>query len=184
MSIYVLEALPGQCNEQLVFHDQNYEERGWVQIILARITESVEDLLKKGPDGTGPDLEVIAEMLCNNSAQPLRDMDDPQQWMDQFCGRNLRWESIGLIWGNLERLSDTINNFRPCHVGWVPGKGSKDLSRTFINYCINLSRHFTEGNSILLDLHRRRTILVSVLDGDAGKLVFIQGITRFCANID
>ncbi|KAL7949350.1 hypothetical protein V8C42DRAFT_310649 [Trichoderma barbatum] len=167
MSIYVLEALPGQCNEQVVFSDENCSDQGWTQVALARVTKSVQELLKKNPDGTGPDLEQIAEMICNNSAKPWRDMDDPHQWMDQFCGRNLRWESIGLIWSGLERLSDTINSFRSCHVGWIPGKGSQELSRTYINYCIDLSRQFCDGNPLLLDLHRRRTILVSVLDGDA-----------------
>lgn len=171
MSIYVLEALPGQCNEQIVFRDEDCQHKGWTQVALARITQSVQDLLKKSPDGTGPDLEQISEMICNNSAQPLRDMDDPHQWMDQFCGKNLRWESIGMIWGSLERLSDTMSYLRPCHVGWIAGKGSKDLSRTYINYCIDLSRHFCDGGTMLLDLHRRRTILVSVLDGDAGKHV-------------
>ncbi|KAL7796084.1 hypothetical protein V8C37DRAFT_373083 [Trichoderma ceciliae] len=167
MSIYVLEALPGQCNEQVVFHDESCQGLGWGQVTLARITRSIQDLLRTGPDGIGPDLERIAELICNNSSQPLRDMDDPQQWMDQFCGENLRWESIGLIWGDLERLSDTINSLRPSQVGWIPGKGSKDLSRTYINYCIDLARHFSEGNALILDLHRRRTVLVSVLDGDA-----------------
>ncbi|RFU78617.1 hypothetical protein TARUN_3587 [Trichoderma arundinaceum] len=167
MSIYVLEALPGQCNEQIVFQNESHQRKGWAQVALTRITKSVEDLLQKSPDGTGPDLERIAEMICNNSAQPLRDIDDQQQWMDQFCGMNLRWESIGLIWANLERISDTMNSFRPCHVGWIPGKGSRDVSRTYITYCIDLSRHFSEGNAVLLDLHRRRTTLLSVLDGDA-----------------
>ncbi|EHK25749.1 uncharacterized protein TRIVIDRAFT_114907, partial [Trichoderma virens Gv29-8] len=167
MSIYVLEALPGQCNEQIAFRDEDCTQKGWTQVALARVTKSVQDLLRKNPDGTGPDLERITEMICNNTAQPMRDMDNPHQWMDQFCGGNLRWESIGLIWGGLERLMDTMNSFRPCHVEWIPGKGSHELSRTYINYCIDLSRHFCDGSPVLLDLHRRRSILVSVLDGDA-----------------
>ncbi|KAH6604513.1 hypothetical protein Trco_006220 [Trichoderma cornu-damae] len=167
MSIHVLTALSGQRNEQVVLHDGNGQKKTLAQVALARITRSVEDLLKKGPDGTGPDLEPIAEMICNNSAQPLRDVDDPQQWMDQFSGKNLRWESIGLIGGHLERLANTINSFWPYHVGWIPGEGSDDPSRTYVNYCIDLARHFSEGNPVLLDLHRRRTILVSLLDGDA-----------------
>lgn len=171
MSIYALEALPGQSNELLVFHEKDPEERRWSQIALARITNSVQDLLKKNPDGSGPDLERVAEILCNNSAQPLRDMDDPQQWMDQYCGDNLRWESIGLIWGNLERISDTINSLRPSHVAWIPGRDDRELSRTHLNYCIDLARNFTEGNTVLLDLIRRRTTFASHLDGDAGKAI-------------
>lgn len=169
MSIYALEALPGQSNEQIVFYEKNPEEKRWSQLVLARITNSVLDLLKKNPDGSGPDLERVAEILCNNSAQPLRDMDDPQQWMDQYCDDNLRWESIGLIWGNLERLTDTLNSLRPCHVAWIPGKCDKELSRTHLSYCIDLARQFTDGNAILLDLIRRQTTFVSHLDGDAGR---------------
>lgn len=172
MSIYALEALPGQSNEQIVFYEKDPEEKRWSQLVLARITNSVLDLLKKNPDGSGPDLERAAEILCNNSAQPLRDMDDPQQWMDQYCGDNLRWESIGLIWGNLERLTDTLNSLRPCHVAWIPGKCDRELSRTHLNYCIDLARQFTDGNSILLDLIRRQTTFISHLDGDAGKPLF------------
>ncbi|KAK1255468.1 hypothetical protein MKX08_009463 [Trichoderma sp. CBMAI-0020] len=167
MSIYALEALPGQSNEQIVFYEKDPEERRWSQLVLARITNSVLNLLKKNPDGSGPDLERVAEILCNNSAQPLRDMDDPQQWMDQYCGDNLRWESIGLIWGNLERLTDTLNSLRPSHVAWIPGKCDRELSRTHLSYCIDLARQFTDGNAILLDLIRRQTTFVSHLDGDA-----------------
>ncbi|KAL5092837.1 hypothetical protein Trisim1_000572 [Trichoderma cf. simile WF8] len=167
MSIYVLEALPGQCNEQIVFNDEDIPDWGSTQAALARITRYLQDLLKKNADGVGPNLESIAEMICHNTAQPFREIDDPHEWMDQFCGSNLRWESIGLIWGGLERLADTMNSFRPCHVEWIPGKGSKELSRTYINYCIDLSKQFCDGSPVLLDLHRRRTILVSCLDGDA-----------------
>jgi hypothetical protein len=169
MSIYVLEALPGQCNEQIVFNDEDIPDWGSTQAALARITRYLQDLLKKNADGVGPNLESIAEMICHNTAQPFKEIDDPHEWMDQFCGSNLRWESIGLIWGGLERLADTMNSFRPCHVEWIPGKGSKELSRTYINYCIDLSKQFCDGSPVLLDLHRRRTILVSCLDGDAGK---------------
>lgn len=179
MSIYALEALPGQPNEQIVFHEKDPDEKRWSQIVLARITKSVQDLLRKDPDGSGPDLERVAEILCNNSAQPLRDIDDPKEWMDQYCGDNLRWESIGLIWGNLERLSDTINSLRPSHVAWIPGKSDRELSRTHLGYCIDLARNFTEGNAVLLDLMRRRTTLVSVLDGDAGKAIISDNCCAF-----
>lgn len=168
MSIYVLEALPGQRNEQIFFNHEDGQRNGWRQVALARITRSVQELLRKNADGTGPDLERVAEMICNNSAQPFREIDDPHRWMDQYCdSSSLRWESIGWIWAGLERLGDIVNSFRPSHVQWLPGKESHDLSRTYMTYCVDLARHFCEGNPVLLDLHRCRTTLISIMDGDA-----------------
>ncbi|KAL7810266.1 hypothetical protein V8C44DRAFT_332764 [Trichoderma aethiopicum] len=168
MSIYVLEALPGQSNEQIVFNHEDGQRNGWRQDALARITRSVQELLEKNPDGTGPDLERIAEMICNNSAQPFPDIDDPHRWMSQFCdSSSLRWESIGLIWEGLERLGDVVTALWPSRIQWLPGKGSQDVSRTYMTYCVDLARHFCEGNPLLLDLHRCRTTLLSMVDGDA-----------------
>jgi hypothetical protein len=97
--------------------------------------------------------------------------------MDQYCGDNLRWESIGLIWGNLERLTDTLNSLRPSHVAWIPGKTDKALSRRHLSYCIDLARQFSDGNALLLDLLRRRTTFISHQDGDAGKVLFKYMLT-------
>src|SRR3546814_14405078 len=43
-------------------------------------------------------LQQMACFLTANTARPFReDLADPDEWLRQFTGFNLRWESIGLL---------------------------------------------------------------------------------------
>ncbi|KAH7144273.1 hypothetical protein B0J13DRAFT_475194 [Dactylonectria estremocensis] len=166
--LYVLQHLPGQSNELMVFHNDPYELEGWSHIAVSRIVHSLEETFN-GQHALGEaELELVAERLCNNSTRPLRDIHtSPDEWMDQFCGSNLRWESIGLLWPYLERISDCLDALRSRHLDWIPGKRSADKALACLGYCIEISRSFNEGNDLLLDLCRRKATLESILIGDA-----------------
>ncbi|KAL6357296.1 hypothetical protein LRP88_07454 [Fusarium phalaenopsidis] len=44
-------------------------------------------------------LEEMGLAICNNTARPVHDEHiGGAEWMDQFSGSNIRWESLGLIW--------------------------------------------------------------------------------------
>lgn len=167
--LLVLRCLPGQSNEQIVFHENHPATNGWAYVAVDRIVRSIQELfgerLSRGQFG----LEAVAEMLCRNTAKPLREHDDPQEWLDQFTGDNLRWESLGLLWAHLARVSDILDALGSRRLDWISGRESLETARTSLGYCIDISRHFAQGNDLLLDICRRKGALDTIIDGDAGK---------------
>ncbi|KAI5456027.1 hypothetical protein BGZ63DRAFT_397322 [Mariannaea sp. PMI_226] len=170
--IYVLEHLPGQANEHTFFTDNadtTCEGEGWTHVAVAHIVRSLQTTfgaqLKRG----GSELERIAETICYNTTRPLQDIHTgPMEWMEQFCSPDtLRWESFGLVWTDLERISDAIGGLRKGHLAWLPGKQSSDTALNCLVYCIDIARHLNQGNDLTLDLLRRRSVLESIMMGDA-----------------
>ncbi|KAL6399322.1 hypothetical protein AUP68_17868 [Ilyonectria robusta] len=166
--LFVLEHLPGQPNEKMIFRDNPCEEKGWSHIAVAKIVHSLQETFCAQRDVGESELERIAEQICQNTVRPFRDIHtSPWEWLEQFCGSNLRWESLGLLWAYLERISDALDSLRTGHLAWMAGKKSTETALACLGYCIDLARYFNEGNDLLLDLCRRKATLESIIVGDA-----------------
>ncbi|KAM0425584.1 hypothetical protein ACHAPT_009115 [Fusarium lateritium] len=144
------------------------DPKGWVHAAIDGTLRSLlvtfKELLQQGDEG----LSALADILCNNTRWPIKEEDhDASQWINQFCGRNLRWESIGLLWAGIARISDDVDSLRSRHVESLADQVSPETTRACLGYCIELARTFTEGNDVLLDLCRRKSVLDSLVDGDA-----------------
>ncbi|RSL46172.1 hypothetical protein CEP54_013983 [Fusarium duplospermum] len=169
MCLLVLQYLPGQRDACMVFHGDpsSASKKSWTHVAVARIIQSLQDIFRYFGQHDSP-LERVADVLCRNTAQPIRDdLTSAKDWMDQLCGHNLRWEAIGLLWAHIEGLSDALGSLDPRQLQWVPGKESTELALTSLGYCIEISRHFTAGNALLLDLCRRNGTLGTLIYGDA-----------------
>lgn len=169
--IRVLRCLPGRSNQLLVFHKVKDPVVNWLSVMTARIIDTLYELsLEVGGDGDDG-LDFIAQQLCANTARPV-DSNCPtaSMWMDQFSGKNIRWESIALLWVYVEHMSDLYT----CHlphklITWRPGKGSLETACAKLEQCIQITRRFTEGNDILLNLYLQKSRAHSLIEGDAGK---------------
>lgn len=153
----VLRYLPGQVNEQFTFRGPSDRHKAWADIAAEQILGVLQHVRDLGP---------LAETLCRNSSKAIYDKKDPKEWICQFTGENVRWESIGLVWTYTVGVSDTLNDLQPRQIEW---KGEQDLQTvvTCLKYCIDLARHFTDANDILLDLCSKRTVLTTFTEGDA-----------------
>ncbi|KAI8712607.1 Fungal-trans domain-containing protein [Fusarium sp. LHS14.1] len=166
-ALFALRCLPV---EQMALQKSSSDLKGWVNVATDRIIQSThvtfKGLLQQGDGG----LSALAEILCNNTRRPIKEEShDAEQWISQFCDKNLRWESIGLFWAGIARISDDVDSLRSHHVESLTQQVSPETARTCLGYCIELARTFTEGNEVLLDLCRRKSILDSIIDGDARK---------------
>jgi hypothetical protein len=170
--LFVLRCLPGQSNEIFVYKANPEQARGWSYIAISSIIESLEvtfgDVLAQGDAG----LPTMVEILCSNTRRPFSDHFSSEKWLDQFCGKNLRWEAIGLLFSHLARVSDVMDSMRRPSLEFAAGKQSLETARTCLESCIQLARHFTEANDLLLDMCRRFATLCSIIDGDAGTFPF------------
>lgn len=173
MAMLTLRCLPGQANEQICFLDSPNEPKGWTYIAIDRIIDSLQTnfqaLMERGDSG----LEMMADVLSRNTTRPIRgDIADPHEWIGQICGRNLRWESLGLLWVHSVRISDVLDSLRNRNIEWIesdPPSQPMEAAAQHLSYCIKLARHLNDGNEFLLDLCKRRSTLQSMLDGDAGE---------------
>jgi hypothetical protein len=156
MSLYVLRCLP-QSQHDVMAHRLHCLTDGWIfrtiQDILTTLHRDWGRYLTSRDDA---ELDELARHVSHNTARPLRDEhSSAKAWTDQFTGRSIRWESIGLIWT------------------YWDGSPSFDAPVVVkcLGYCIELARHFTPGNDILLYLCYRRVTTESLVSGDAGKLM-------------
>lgn len=71
----------------------------WTFPILSKILDSFYDPMGFGKylqgDRSVALLEEMAQILCKNTAKPVIDHLSPDDWVGQFAGPNLRWESLG-----------------------------------------------------------------------------------------
>jgi hypothetical protein len=139
-----------------------------VDRVSESVTEIFATLAKHDERAT---LEAVAEFLCANTALPLPDVHTSAiDHIEQFTGQNLRWESLGLLWAHLERVGDLINAMRTRRVVWLDDRPDHEASQTCLTYCVELSKYFSAGNDLLLDISRRQGTLLSIFDGDASRL--------------
>lgn len=169
--LIVLRDLPGQSNEQMTYLDGEVEPNGWSYIAIDRIVRSLRRMFAAVEHlGEEAALEALAQTLCHNTSVPFRsDYPDCQSWLDSFCGPNIRWESIGLLWAHMERASDLFDALNKTLLVRSKNNQSVDTAATNLAHCMTIIRRFTEGNLILLDLSRRVSVLQSLVHGELCK---------------
>ncbi|GJD03041.1 fungal specific transcription factor [Colletotrichum higginsianum] len=119
-----------------------------------------------GPERDDARLSELARVLCRNSARPFSEHEpDPEVWMAQFMGPNLRWEMLGILFVSWEIKARTRDLART-EVGRM-GYGQKNEFRKCILDCLALARRAAEvGNTLLLYLYIRKTVIESIVNGD------------------
>ncbi|KAF4447031.1 hypothetical protein F53441_9392 [Fusarium austroafricanum] len=169
MCLVVLQYLPGRPEALMIFHDEPGPENtaSWSHVAISRIIKSLRQLFRRF-EGSESFEEQVADVLCRNTSRPIQDTFEKfDDWIAQFCGPNIRWESIGLLWAHVEGLSDALSTLYHRQLQWVEGKQSSVISHEHLHYCIEITRQFTAGNDLLLDLCRRQAALGTLVYGDA-----------------
>lgn len=171
MCLYVLRCLPGQANEIMAFGASTTLDatnfQTWGDIVVDRISTSVLGCLGEIRDCGDSGLEAMAEMLCNNTAQPIRDDCDTHiEWLEQFSGQRLRWEALGLLFLYLDRVSDMFDAVSFSRLEYAGGKAVPEIVTVCVKYCIEIASSLTEANVLLVDLYRRAASQDSMVHGD------------------
>lgn len=166
----VLRALPGQKDEQMTYLDGKVDPKGWTYIAVDRIIRNLRRMFAASQHlGEDKALEAIAQTLCNNTSKSFQsDYPDCKSWLDSFCGSNLRWESIGLLWAHMERASDMFDALNQTLLVRSKNNTSVEAGRVNLGYCIKLARRFNGASVLLFDLTRRLSTLDSLADGELG----------------
>ncbi|RGP78703.1 hypothetical protein FLONG3_3158 [Fusarium longipes] len=168
----VLGCVFGPCYDRLVAQKIKYENRLWSNLTVPAIIRSLESTFGSHLDPNKINLELIAERVCNNTIQPFRDVENSQEWVDQLCGQNLRWESIVLLWSVLRRIPNSFEPLERKQFHILESGTANKAALAFVRQGLSLARYFTLANVIILDLLQQKTIMESMIIGDASLAVW------------
>ncbi|KKY33273.1 putative fungal specific transcription [Diaporthe ampelina] len=168
-SLNVLSRIPTQEVALSLFAKHTNPNDGWVRLAAKRVIESLVSVFGRTLRSRKPrDLEEMARLLSSNTARQLtEDEPDSDAWLSSFSGRNMRWESLGILftyWA-LGELADQPH--RP-----ELRKSDKNPAQLTLVYreaaqiCIELCKGCAP-NSLLLYLTYKVAILESMNAGDA-----------------
>lgn len=171
MCLVVLRGIPAPNVGQIEANkDSPLYRDSWLRVVGLRVLSDLHERFGSylGLCRVDSQLEEIALFLSENTTKPFQeDEPDSAKWIGQFTGPNLRWESVGLIFSFIYFLPEDHNMFD--YMYDAGGKQWSQISRVCLGLCIDLSRRFASANSLLAQLHMRRSTKESIYTGDASK---------------
>ncbi|TLS20955.1 uncharacterized protein PpBr36_10798 [Pyricularia pennisetigena] len=181
-AVSLLQALPNLRTARLLAKTNISPMDAWVRPVAVHMMESMYAVfLGSGDDRTDSspstaDLRAMAEFIFANTATALKeDVDDPAAWMASFSGRNMRWESVGEVFGifafgalelnasnNWEQIRASVagtafegKEGRALAIGW------KDCAAKCAEFCRG-----EQPSSLLVSLYHKNIVLESMDSGD------------------
>jgi hypothetical protein len=130
------------------------------------------------------DMMAISSTLCKNSKTAVNeDVEDYETWLDSFCGSNLRWESLGSVFG---ALTSAILSLPERDAFFCSRKGHRSNRKNFamemkdcVQACITLSNYMDILNVHMVSLLAKNLILQTVLSGDTSEFCCLQQYTHY-----
>ncbi|KAH8664248.1 hypothetical protein BX600DRAFT_296113 [Xylariales sp. PMI_506] len=162
LGVTILHHIPSADYGKLLFQREFTAYDSWVQKIAGRFLDSIYETFGEylGADRTLAKYEEMARRICYNSSRPVIELREADAWLDQFCGPNLRWESIGLL-------------FHHWDTGQVPESQKyprpREVTQECLILCVELSQEFSDGNIFLVYLKSRLATHESMISGDASR---------------
>lgn len=175
----ILRNVPDRDSGLKLYDSHHSPSDGWIRPVGRRILESIYETFPAHFGGPNPpsdaELTALARTICANTARCVNDEEaDPQRWMAQFTGPNLRWESLGVLFVYWELAARYLGPYRP-DIGMqfsTVDEGTKIVMK--YRYCICACMELTKaagsgGNTLLLFMANKRTVIESLFSGDASR---------------
>ncbi len=109
------------------------------------------------------DLEHISTIICKNAEKGLEEFEDYDRWLEACSGTNLRWESLGGVFG---ALTTAILSLPERDAFFTTQRGDRRIRRNFsvemkdcVQACITLSNYMDLINPIMVSLLVKNLIL-------------------------
>ncbi|GKT96141.1 fungal specific transcription factor [Colletotrichum tofieldiae] len=173
----ILRRVPDRETGLRLFDSHVNPSDGWIRLAAKRMITSLYETFpqyfgaSEKPDDA--QLAVLARTICGNTAKCVSDEEsDPEKWVAQFTGTNLRWESLGIMFVYWELAARYLGPYRP-DVGsqfQCVDEGTRVVMQ--YRYCVGASIELAKaaasgGNTMLLFMSAKRTIIESIFSGDA-----------------
>ncbi|PTB65653.1 N-terminal binuclear Zn cluster-containing/DNA binding domain-containing protein [Trichoderma citrinoviride] len=171
MCLVVLRGIPAPNTGYIEpIQESPFYRDGWQRVMARRVLADLHERFGShlGPCRVDSQLEEIALCLSDNTTRPFHELEpDPEKWIGQFTGPNLRWESLGFVFSYNDLVFPEGD---PAHGGLDSKTAQKEwteISRVCLGLCMDLSRRFASANGLLAQLSHRRATLESIHAGDA-----------------
>lgn len=160
-SIAVLRQFPPAQIALALFQEHANPNDAWIRLAAQRILESLHGAF--APELQSGDLPAMAQVIATNTARPWAEEDEPDadRWLASLCGRNMRWEMLGILlmyFGLEKRAEDGPVQGHSLRTAVV----YKEAAQTCVALCKG-----TKQNSLLLYLMLKIAILESIVSGDS-----------------
>ncbi|TDZ21161.1 hypothetical protein Cob_v006000 [Colletotrichum orbiculare MAFF 240422] len=173
----VLRSVPGREAALKLFDSRNSPSDAWFRPAVRRIIVSLYDTFPRHFGAAEPpsdaELTALARTICANTAKSLNeDGVDADEWIAQFTGLNLRWESLGIMFAYSEMDARYTGPYRP-DVGILFAsidEGTRIVLK--YRYCISACIELTKaagsgGNTLLMFMTAKRAVIQTLSSGDA-----------------
>ncbi|KAM0809602.1 hypothetical protein AB5N19_09946 [Seiridium cardinale] len=169
LGVTILRHVPYPEDGHRLFRKEATIYDGWIRIVTRRILDSFYDEWGSylGRNRSLPKLEEMARRICVNTAKSVAKKVDANEWLDQFRGPNLRWESLGLMF-NYWDLLDKLNEIQ-YPAGHIPLSYYAPTTQESIMLCLEMAQEYSDGNPFTVHLSLRRAVLESLISGDASR---------------
>ncbi|KAK9784005.1 hypothetical protein SCAR479_00564 [Seiridium cardinale] len=169
LGVTILRHVPYPEDGHRLFRKEATIYDGWIRVVTRRILDSFYDEWGSylGRNRSLPKLEEMARRICVNTAKSVAKKVDANEWLDQFQGPNLRWESLGLMF-NYWDLLDKLNEIQ-YPAGHIPLSYYAPTTQESIMLCLEMAQEYSDGNPFTVHLSLRRAVLESLISGDASR---------------
>lgn len=180
--LFVLQSIPTEDKGQALFAAHFDPHDAFVRPVAQRALDCLYATYGSylGTVRDDAQLSELTRILCANTAKPFSENEaDPEKWVAQFTGTNVRWETLGILYIYWELSSRNNHLVRPETKPPPPGGRvaafrQRDVYRKCINDCQALARRATEvGNTLLLYVYWKRTIVASIVSGDTSTCFYL-----------
>ena len=175
LCLEVLSCIPERSTSENLFARNVNPNDTWLPGGRLRLASSLYEAFGASLEGTRryPHLREMANTLCSNSkTRFFEDQEDPEEYMGAFCGRHMRWESLGILftyWAFSASLIRDVD-LDPIGQDFVTGRQLVLRFTTSVLKCIDICRKLrAPPNTLFVFVCFRYTLLESNVSGDASE---------------
>ncbi|EAW23478.1 putative transcription factor [Aspergillus fischeri NRRL 181] len=178
----VLQQIPGEQDCSSLFSRHVNPNDGWIRLAAHHSSERMWNafrpaLTRRSTD----DLLTLAARISANSKATLKGEQDPQAWLASFTGRQMRWETFGILYtywafGAISSSpeSEAVSRYSQEHPSVMGPKQLMAHLKHYASLCIDLCRRLSSVNVLFVYLLYKHNILEGILNGDKSLSCWMQ----------